>query len=107
MTYYTLDSLERLIHEYMEKGGEIFELVPGTLGLGTTVCVLKEYKSCVIQERYLNSQSSVHTARFYNVLPKKYVKEIKNRFCVDLAEEKREPETLAQYLGRKLLPPKY
>ena len=59
--------------EYAVRGGMVYELVPGTLGYGLTVCVLDGYKSCVIREIPVSVWGSAHTVRFYNNLPRKYV----------------------------------
>lgn len=73
------DGIERLMNKYLELGGEVYdELVPGTLGYGTTVMVADGYKSAVIQEHYQNCWSSYHTIRMYNRLPKKYAQLIAN-----------------------------
>lgn len=73
---YSLHSLEQLISEYANRGGSIYELIPGTLGLGLTVCTLDGYRTAVIKEFFINPWSSGHTCRFYNVTPEKYRKMI-------------------------------
>lgn len=76
MKYYTLESLEKLIDRYAEKGGEVVQVEEGCLGLGVVVLRnnglrLKQY---VIKERYASPYSSVHTCETYarRPLPKKY-----------------------------------
>lgn len=70
---YTLKSIEALMSEYASHGGQVYELVPGTLGYGLTVCTLSGYKSCVIREYPTSIWGCTHTVRFYNNLPRKYV----------------------------------
>jgi len=72
MNYYTIESIEELINRYLERNGEVVEVVEGCLGYGTTICYGEGLKSTVIQEHFENSWSSSHTVRMYNKLPKKY-----------------------------------
>lgn len=69
---YTFESIEKLIQQYYERGGEVVEVVSGCLGYGTTICYGDGLKTAVIQERYVNEWSSTHTIRMYNKMPKKY-----------------------------------
>jgi len=76
MRYYTVESLEKLMRRYAEKGGEVVQVEEGCLGLGVVVLRnnglrLKQY---IIKERYLNEYSSIHTCETYarRPLPKKY-----------------------------------
>jgi hypothetical protein len=71
-TLYTLDSVKNLIDKYVQIGGDVLEVVEGSLGYGTTICTAEGKKSAVIQEVFLNSWSSGHTITMYNKLPKKY-----------------------------------
>ena len=76
MTYYTLQSCEELIDKYTNEYGGYAETVrEGILGLGTVVLHRASgKKSIIINEVYLNANSSSHTIRKYNKLPKKYKK---------------------------------
>jgi len=80
MSYYTIESIEKIIDLYLSKGGEIIEVVEGCLGYGTTICYGNGLKSTVIQEHFKNSWSSEHTVRMYNNLPKKYENMLINHF---------------------------
>lgn len=77
-TRWTADcsDVEKLMQVYIERGGEVIELVPGVLGYGLTVLQGEGLKTCVVKEIYLNEWSSTHTLRFYNECPKKYAKAI-------------------------------
>lgn len=79
MTAYSIEAVENLINLYTDKGGEVVELVEGVLGYGTTVCFGDKLKFCVIQERFENEWSSVHTIRLYNKIPKKYESLLSNQ----------------------------
>lgn len=72
MTYYSLEVVENLIYDYLEKGAEVVTIEQGSLGVGTVVCFGEGLKTSVIKEKYLNCWSSTHTIRMYNVMPKKY-----------------------------------
>ena len=72
MNHYTIKSIEELINRYLERNGEVIEVIEGCLGYGTTICYGEGLKSTVIQEYFENSWSSSHTVRMYNKLPKKY-----------------------------------
>ena len=76
MKMYTLAAAESLIQKYQKIGAEVTELREGVLGLGTVVCHGEGLKTAIIEERYLNSQSSGHTIRMYNKMPAKYAKAI-------------------------------
>lgn len=74
-TYYTLECCNNLINKYLEKGGNVWTLQEGCLGLGTVLCEGDAIglKNAIIREIYLNEWSSGHTIRFYNTTPKKYL----------------------------------
>lgn len=72
MKYYDLESCEKLIDNYIEKGGEVVTLQEGCLGLGLIVCYGHNLKTTVIKEIPINEWSSVHKIRMYNKMPKKY-----------------------------------
>ena len=72
MKYYDLESCEKLIDSYIEKGGESITLEEGCLGLGLIVCYGYNLKTTVIKEVPINEWSSAHTIRMYNTMPKKY-----------------------------------
>lgn len=69
---YTSDAIQELADYFFENGGEVYELVEGTLGWGTTVMVRDGWMSIVVKEVYVNEWSSGHTVRRYRQLPKKY-----------------------------------
>lgn len=76
-SYYTLGSICNLISKYEGWGGQATTLEEGVLGVGLVVLhSAPGKKSCVIRERYVNAWKSMHTIRFYNVLPAKYAKAI-------------------------------
>jgi hypothetical protein len=72
MTTYTNKVVQDLINKYVDRDGEVIEVIEGCLGYGTTICSAYGCKYAVIQEVFLNSWSSTHTIRMYNKLPKKY-----------------------------------
>jgi hypothetical protein len=69
---YTSGAIQELADYYIDNGGEVFEVVEGTLGWGTTVMVRDGWKSAVVQEVYVNEWSSAHKVRMYIRLPNKY-----------------------------------
>jgi hypothetical protein len=69
---YSIDTIQKITNQYIDKGGQVIELIDGVLGYGTTICFGDKLKFCVIQERFQTSWSSVHTIRFYKSTPKKY-----------------------------------
>ena len=75
MNTYSLKSVEKLILNYLELGGEMIEIEEGVLGLGK-ILLHSAPKKCtiIISERYVNAWSSTHTVRQYNKTPKKYQK---------------------------------
>ena len=78
MTNYGLQNCENLINKYVnDYKGEATTLEEGCLGLGTVLLHSAEGKKTIlIKEFFINSQSSGHTVRKYNKIPKKYQKEI-------------------------------
>jgi len=76
MNGYTLKSCENLITKYVnEYGGDVTTLEEGVLGLGKVILHNAENKKIIIiTEFYINSQSSGHSIRKYNKMPKKYEK---------------------------------
>jgi hypothetical protein len=73
---HTLNACEKLISKYVNVfGGEMVEIEEGCLGLGKILLhSAPNKKTIVIEEVYLNSWSSGHKVRMYNVTPKKYTK---------------------------------
>ena len=73
--YISIKEIQDLIKRYVDKGGEVIEIIPGCLGYGTTLLLnnghnLKEF---VIEEYYLNEWSSGHRLMTYNKgISKKY-----------------------------------
>lgn len=73
MTLYSLTDCENLISLYVDKGGYVEEKQEGVLGLGLVVCGGEGLKTAVIREVPRNEWCSLHTVRFYNECPKKYL----------------------------------
>lgn len=76
MTVYTIESTQKLIDDYAEKGGYIFQIQEGILGLGDLILYDErepaKLKTFVIREVALNEWSSAQTIRAYNKMPEKY-----------------------------------
>jgi len=75
--YWSIESIEKLISRYLDKGGEITTLEEGSLGYGTTLLHAPEeakLKTIVIQEHFIGPWSSGNTVIKYNKMPKKYEK---------------------------------
>ena len=72
--FYTLKAVENLIQRYLENGGSMEELKPGSIGYGVTILydAAENLKTFIIKEVYLNEWSSGHTVIGYNRMPKKY-----------------------------------
>jgi hypothetical protein len=77
MKLYSLPAVTHLIEQYYNKGGEVTTTKEGTL-LDDYVMHGENLKTAVVTARYLNSQSSAYTIRFYNKTPKKYQSLISN-----------------------------
>ena len=74
---YSLSECEKLINKYVERGGEVYTIEEGCLGLGVMVLTCHNLKTTIIKEVYLNEWSSAHKVRMYNNCPKKYQEIIK------------------------------
>ena len=74
---YSLSECEKLINKYVERGGEVYTIEEGSLGLGVMVLTGNNLKTTIITEVYLNEWSSAHKVRMYNKCPKKYQEIIK------------------------------
>ena len=72
MKLYGSSSVENLINAYVERDGEIHEIEEGSLGYGLLIMTGEGLKTTVVQEVYLNAQSSGHKIRKYNKIPLKY-----------------------------------
>lgn len=72
MKLYSCSAVQDLISHYIDAGGDVLEIEPGTLGYGLTICVGENLKTFIIQETYINEWSSGHKIRGYNETPKKY-----------------------------------
>jgi hypothetical protein len=70
--YYSLRYCEDLIERYTSQyGGEILEIKEGCLGLGKLLLhSAPGKKTVVIAEFFINSWSSGHKVRRYNIIPK-------------------------------------
>lgn len=75
--YVDLKVCEQLINDYINTGGEAYNVSDGVLGLGTVVLTGAQ-RAFVIEEYYLNEWSSGHRVKVYydGKLPKKYEKMI-------------------------------
>lgn len=73
-TLYTSTSVDKLIADYMEAGGQILQMQEGTLGCGDVLLYDEAGKlyTFVIREVYINEWSSGHTVRKYRKIPAKY-----------------------------------
>lgn len=71
---YTIESVQRLVNEYLSNGGELFQICEGVLGLGDFILydLSEKYKTYVVHEVALNEWSSAQTVRAYNKMPEKY-----------------------------------
>lgn len=73
-TLYTSTSVDKLIADYMEAGGQMLQMQEGTLGCGDVLLYDEAGKlyTFVIREVYINEWSSGHTVRKYRKIPAKY-----------------------------------
>jgi hypothetical protein len=76
---YTCGAIKKLAQRYYEKGGEVTEIEPGSLGYGLTLMHGEGLKTAVVKEVYINEWSSGHKVRLYNKMPEKYRKMINER----------------------------
>lgn len=75
----SFNEIDNLIENYIDKGGEVYNLDNGSLGYGTIIFLNNglSLKQFVVEERYLNEWSSTHVLKIYNnELPQKYIKMI-------------------------------
>jgi hypothetical protein len=70
--FISFETVQTLIENYLDKGGEISQIEEGCLGYGTMVLSANGYKYAIIKEVFVNSWVSTHSIRFYNKLPKKF-----------------------------------
>ncbi len=73
-TLYTVSSVEKLIADYLNAGGQMLQMQEGTLGCGDVLLYDKggRLKTYVIREVYLNEWSSGQSVRSYRKIPAKY-----------------------------------
>ncbi len=73
-TLYTSTSVDKLIADYTEAGGQVLQMREGTLGCGDVLLYDEAGKlyTFVIREVYINEWSSGHTVRKYRKIPAKY-----------------------------------
>lgn len=81
---YTCGAIETLAQKYYEKGGEVVEIIPGTLGYGLTVMHGEGLKTAVVTEVYINEWSSGHKVRLYNKMPEKYQKMLNDYYEMEV-----------------------
>jgi len=74
MKLYTNNAVDKIVQQYIDKGGEIEVKKEGCLAsYGLAICSGNGLKFCVIKEKYLNEWSSGNTIQLFNKLPKKYI----------------------------------
>lgn len=75
-TLYTISSVEKLIANYLERGGQMLQMREGVLGCGDVLLYDEcgKLKTYVIHEVALNSWNSAQKVRAYNKMPEKYRK---------------------------------
>lgn len=73
-TLYTATSVDKLIADYVEAGGQVLQMQEGTLGCGDVLLYDEAGKlyTFVIREIAINEWSSGHTVRKYRKIPAKY-----------------------------------
>ena len=71
---YTCGAVEKLVQNYVDKGGDVTEIEEGSLGYGFLILHGEGLKTIVVKEVYLNAWNSGHSIRCYNKCPKKYAK---------------------------------
>lgn len=73
-TLYTVSSVEQLIADYVEAGGQVLQMQEGTLGCGDVLLYDEAgtLYTFVIREIAINEWSSGHTVRKYRKIPAKY-----------------------------------
>lgn len=73
-TLYTVSSVEKLIADYLEAGGQMLQMREGVLGCGDVLLYDEggRLKTYVIREIALNEWSSGQTVRSYRKIPAKY-----------------------------------
>lgn len=79
-TLYTSSSVDKLIADYLEAGGQLLQIEEGTLGYGYALLydAAGKLRFFVIKEVYINEWSSGHKVRGYNKVPEKYKKIIED-----------------------------
>ena len=67
-TLYTSSSVDKLIADYLEAGGQLLQIEEGTLGHGYALLydAAGKLRFFVIKEVYINEWSSGHKVRGYN-----------------------------------------
>jgi len=71
MKLYDYKTADKLISDYNDRNGEIFQFNEGVLGSGDWILTGLKY-SFVIKETYISAWSSGHKITKYKTLPKKY-----------------------------------
>lgn len=69
---YTSSAVDKLMNEYIEKGGEIIQMRDPVLGCGDILMYGDGLKTTVVTEVYLDMYSSAHKIRMYHKIPEKY-----------------------------------
>lgn len=76
MNLYTNEAIGSLLSQYINAGGEVYEMREGVLGHGDLLLYdfSGKLKTIVIREVATNEWSSAHIVRTYNKMPAKYLK---------------------------------
>ena len=104
---YTCSAVSELIEQYEKINGTCYTLEEGTLGYGLMVCAKRGYKTAIVTEKYINSQTCAHSIRLYEECPEKYARAVYEKFGDILPGFELEPwacKDIAEYLGKVLLP---
>lgn len=72
MLYYTMDSVNTLINQYIDNGGKACIVSEGVNGFGKVVCTAKGFKCAVISEKFVGAMETGYSIRLYRKIPKKY-----------------------------------
>jgi len=82
METYNYQTVDKLINDYIENGGDAHQFAEGCLGSGNWVLSGLYYKF-VIKEIFISSWSSSHTITKYRKLPKEYQSIIENELVFE------------------------
>lgn len=72
MLYYTQETVDNLINQYIDNGGKACIVSEGVYGLNKVVCTAKGFKCAVISEKFVGAMETGYSIRLYRKIPKKY-----------------------------------